>query len=98
MFCWCAESDKRLQNSKKQLQISYNFPFAVVFNFKSCTYMISRGAASSSPCASTVAVLTGAPLCGGGVWVLALACDCGDGTEHLRGHVAWEGIDSSCQV
>jgi len=60
--------------------------------------MISRGAPSSSSCAATVAVLTGAPLCGGGVWVLALACDCGDGTEHLRGHVAWEGVDSSRQV
>lgn len=60
--------------------------------------MISRGAPSSSSCAATVAVLTGSPLCGGGVWVLALACDCSDGTEHLRGHVAWEGVDSSRQV
>lgn len=60
--------------------------------------MISRGAPSSSSRAAAVAVLAGAPLCGGGVWVLALACDCCDGTEHLRGHVAWERVDSPCQV
>lgn len=59
--------------------------------------MVSRGTASS-PCAAAVAVLAGAPLCWGGVGVLALACDCGDGIEHLGGHVAWESVDSSRQV
>lgn len=59
--------------------------------------MIGRRAPSTS-CAATVAVLAGAPLCRCGVGVLTLARDCGDGIEHLRCHVAWEGVDSSCQV
>lgn len=60
--------------------------------------MISRWAPSSSSCASTIAVLAGAPLCRGGVGVLALACDCSNGAEHLRCHVAWKGVDGSGQV
>lgn len=60
--------------------------------------MISRCAPSSSSRAAAVTVLAGAPLCRGGVGVLALARDCGDGVEHLRSHVAWEGVDCSSQV
>lgn len=45
-------------------------------------HMVSRGAASPS-CAPTISILAGAPLCRGGVGVLALACDCSDGAEHL---------------
>lgn len=74
------------------------FPSTAVVNTQSCTHMISRGTPSSSSCAAAVAILAGTPLCGGGVGVLALACNRGDGIEHLRGHVAWEGVDSSCQV
>lgn len=85
-----ARSHHHLQNNV--------FPSMAVVNTKSCTYMIGRGASSSSSCATTIAVLAGAPLRRGGVGVLALACDCSNGTEHLRGHVAWEGVDSSRQV
>lgn len=60
--------------------------------------MISRRAPSSSSCAATIAILAGAPLCRGCVGVLALACDCSNSIEHLRSHVSWEGVDSSCQV
>lgn len=68
-------------------------PFRIVEN----THVISRGAPASS-CAPPIAVLARAPLRGGGVGVLALACDCGDGVEHLRGHVTRERVDSTCQV
>lgn len=69
----------------------------VVVNFKSGTHMISRGAPSSSR-ASTIAILARAPLRRGSVGVLALASDCGDGTKHLRGHVAGERIHCTRQV
>lgn len=71
--------------------------FKSVVNFKGSTHMIRRGAPSSS-CASTIAILARAPLCRSGVGVLALTSDRGDGTKHLRGHVAWKCIHCTCQV
>lgn len=45
-------------------------------------HMVSRGAPAPS-CAPTITILAGAPLCRGGVGVLALGCDGSDGVEHL---------------
>lgn len=57
-----------------------------------------RGRAASSTGASAVAILAGAPLCGGGIGVLALARDRRNGIEHLGGHVAWQRVDHTRQV
>lgn len=49
------------------------------------TYVVCAAAASTA----SIAVLTGCPLCRGGIWVLSLACHGSNGTEHLGGHVLW---------
>lgn len=65
------------------------------FNLQGSTHMIRRRASSSTTCAASITVLAGAPLSRGGVGILALACDCSNGIEHLRGHVAGESVDGS---
>lgn len=61
---------------------------------RSDTYVVCAAATSAAP----VAVLTGCPLCRGGVGVLPLARHGSDGTEHLGGHVLREGIHCTGQV
>lgn len=61
---------------------------------RSDTYMVRAAATSAAP----VAVLTGCPLCRGGIWVLPLARHGSDGTEHLGGHILREGVHCTGQV
>lgn len=49
------------------------------------TYVVRAAAAT----AASIAILTGCPLCRGGIWILSLACHSSNGTEHLGSHVLW---------